>query len=330
MPKWCLMFEPIHETGPSTTDALPRARRASNPAITLSPGHLVTPSSCHEPGCSQKQLLGPTLEQFQREAVWRTFDTGRYRCRYVLWGKGPALVFVPGLCDDPETFVLPMARLSEHFCCLAYTMPTGSGDGARLAGYDHADLVSDLLALLDHVGIQHAYLLGTSLGATVALVALHDEPERFPRGVLQAGFARRPLAWAEVLLASLARWWPGRLEQLPLRRFLLDHTLKASFAGREPEVWRYYLRHDGLQPVTSVARRALLVHQTDLRPLLPEIRQPVLLICGERDPVVFKACEQDLLRGLPNVARAEIEECGHLPQYTHPEVLSEVVRRFLS
>ena len=55
----------------------------------------------------------------------------------------------------------------------------------------------------------------------------------------------------------------------------------------------------------------------------------MLLICGDRDPLVGRCCEQDLLRGLPNVARAEIEECGHLPQFTHPEVLSEVIRRFL-
>ena len=27
-------------------------------------------------------------------------------------------------------------------------------------------------------------------------------------------------------------------------------------------------------------------------------------------------------KGLPNVARAEIENCGHLPHYTHPDLES--------
>ena len=33
---------------------------------------------------------------------------------------------------------------------------------------------------------------------------------------------------------------------------------------------------------------------------------------------------------LPNVARAEIEQCGHLPHFTHPELLTEVIRQFLA
>jgi pimeloyl-ACP methyl ester carboxylesterase len=281
------------------------------------------------PSCSQKLSLGPALERFRREALWGACDTGRYRCPYVLWGRGPALVFIPGLCDDPWSFLLPMSRLCERFCCIAYAMPTGTGDGARLDSYRHADLVSDLFALLDHMGLERTYLLGTSFGATVALSAAHEAPERFPRLLLQGGFARRPLAWAEVLLASWARWWPGKLEHLPLRRLVLTHALELSFAQRDPEVWQYYLEHDGAQRIAAVAHRARWLHQLDLRPILSEIRQPVLLICGDRDPLVSKACEEDLLRGLPHAARAEIEHCGHLPQYTHPEVLCEVVERFL-
>jgi pimeloyl-ACP methyl ester carboxylesterase len=196
--------------------------------------------------------------------------------------------------------------------------------------YRHADLVSDLFAMLDHAGLRQAYPLGVSFGSTVALAALHAQPDRFPRGLLQGGFAYRPLAWAEVLLASMARWWPGSLDHLPLRRFLFKQALEPSFDHREPDIWRYYLDHDGSQPIAAVARRALWLHHADLRPLLPGIRQPIFLICGDRDPLVGHACEQDLLRGLPNVTQAEIEQCGHMPHYTHPEVLSEVVRRFLA
>jgi pimeloyl-ACP methyl ester carboxylesterase len=53
------------------------------------------------------------------------------------------------------------------------------------------------------------------------------------------------------------------------------------------------------------------------------------LVCGDRDALVGKACAQELKQGLPFVARAEIEQCGHYPHLTHPEVLSEVVRQLL-
>src|SRR5262245_43219860 len=144
--------------------------------------------------------LRNALERFEREATRGICDTGRYRCRYYAWGEGPPLVFVPGLSDDALSFVLPIALLSRHFRCVAYDLPAGGADGARLDRYRHRDLVADLFALMDHVGARRGYLFGSSFGSTVALAALHAAPERLPRGILQGGFAHRPLAWAEVAL----------------------------------------------------------------------------------------------------------------------------------
>jgi pimeloyl-ACP methyl ester carboxylesterase len=73
-----------------------------------------------------------------------------------------------------------------------------------------------------------------------------------------------------------------------------------------------------------------MIDRLDLRPLLPRIRQPVLLIGGDADRVVPPRFERILLDGLPHVDRAELPCCGHLPQYTHPELTAELVRRFLT
>ncbi len=274
--------------------------------------------------------LGEALARHQSEARPGVCDTGRYRCPYYVWGDGPPLVFIPGLCDDSLSFVQTAALLSRHFRCVAYDLPTGLGDGARLGSYRHADYVADLLALLDHLGLERAYLFGSSFGSTIALAALHRRPERLPRAVLQGGFARRPLAPAEVALASWARWWPGPMCRLPLRRELLRLSHHGAFARLPGEVWDYFLQRCGSPPMAAVAHRALVLHRTDLRPLLPAIRQPVLDICGDCDPLVGKACEQVLMGGLPNATRAEISGCGHLPLFTHPEVLAELTYRFLT
>jgi pimeloyl-ACP methyl ester carboxylesterase len=37
-----------------------------------------------------------------------------------------------------------------------------------------------------------------------------------------------------------------------------------------------------------------------------------------------------LLHGLPNAGRVILEGCGHVPSYTHPEAVAEVVRQFLT
>lgn len=266
------------------------------------------------------------LERWRTEARHGVFDTGRYRCPFVLWGGGPALVLIPGMGLDAVGFVMLMARLQTDFCCISFDLPNGENDGARVTAYRHADHVADLLALLDHLSIRACILLGSSFGSTIALKAASEQPARFPRLILQGGFAHRPLAWTEVLAASFCRYLPGRTAHLPLALPVLERVQRPSFHGREPAVWDFFVRESLHIPLCALAARALETHHLDLRPILPTIQQPVLMICGDRDPLVGKTCEAELRQGLPNVARAEIENCGHMPQLTHPEVLAEIIR----
>jgi len=263
---------------------------------------------------------------FRHEAVSGACDTGRYRCGYYSWGDGPPLLFVPGLCDGAMSFVMPIAQLSAQFRCIAYDLPAGRA----LKSYRHADYVADLSALLDHLGIAECALFGFSFGSTITLEALRRWPARFPRAILQGGFARRPLGPGEVLLASLARYWPWPLASLPLRVKVLEYAHRAPFRSAPPECWDYFLDRQGSPPMSAVARRALLLHQLDLRRLLPAIQQPILMICGEHDHLVDKHCEQALLAGLPHVERLEIAGCGHMPQFSHPAAMAEATREFLT
>lgn len=268
--------------------------------------------------------------KFQSEAISGICDTRRYRCTYYVWGSGPPIVMIPGLADDRLSFLFVCALLSSHFRCIAYDLPTGAGDGARLRSIRHAELVQDLFALLDHLHISQSYLLGSSFGGTIALAAMHSDPRKFPRAILQGAFGRRPLGPAESFLARLVRYWPGRLRWLPGRTAILRRINFAPFASRPPEVWDYFLERSNDPPIAAVAHRTLMIHRLDLRHILSEIRQPVLLVCGDHDPMVGPACEEELLSGLPNAGRATIAGCGHNPLFSHPEVLAELVRQFLT
>ena len=283
---------------------------------------------------SQDQLPTVTLAEaqarFQREAVRGTCDTGRYRCPYYVWGSGPPIVMIPGLADDSLSFIFVSALLAPYFRCIAYDLPSSADDGANLCRIAHTDLVHDLFALLDHLDISQTYLLGSSFGGTIALAAMHSSPQTIPRTVLQGAFACRPLGAIAHFLARLGRYWPGTMHFLPGRTAVLRRFHLAPFASRPPEVWDYFLERSNLPPIAAVAHRALMIHRLDLRSLLSEIRQPVLLVCGEYDPLVGLACEEALLRGLPNAGRARLAACGHNPLFSHPEVLAELTRQFLT
>lgn len=291
------------------------------------PGHGSFPCPIALP---QQLTLHGVMEEFRQGARWSVCELGRYRCSYFEWGEGPPLVFIPGLCDDALSFIMPSALLRRHFRCISYNLPTGNGDAARLGTYKHSSFVADLFALLEHVGADKSYLFGSSFGSTIALAAMHQAPERFPRAVLQGGFARRPLAASEVWLARLARYWPWPMHLLPLRRAALQQTHFAPFSNRPRDVWEYYLERNGAAPMRAVAHRALVLHQVDLRAVLPRIQQPILLVCGDYDPLVCKDCEDVLMAGLPRATRAELLNCGHMPQFSHPEIMADLIQRFLT
>jgi pimeloyl-ACP methyl ester carboxylesterase len=285
--------------------------------------------------CALSEAVAPidlhdALRRFGREATRGVCDTGRYRLPYYVWGEGPPLVFIHGAMDSAAAWVMPISRLSEHFRCVAYDLPTGRGDGARLHRTTHADLVADLWALLDHVHAPRSYVLGSSFGATVALAAMRERPDRLPRAVLQGGLAHRPLRKVERFLARLGRFLPGTTGRLPLRNKFTYKVNGRGFVGKPEALYRYFVETTGRTPVRAFARQALILDTVDLRPQLAEVRQPVLLFCGDRDVVAPMPFQDVLLRGLPNAGRVVVEGCGHVPGYSHPEVLAEVVRQFLT
>jgi 3-oxoadipate enol-lactonase len=274
--------------------------------------------------------MAEALRRFEREATHGVCNTGRYRCPYFIWGQGPPLIFTHGLGDTKRSFLPPIALLSAQFRCIAYDLPTGRGDRARWWDYRHADLVNDLFALLDHLDLKQSYVLGSSFGSTIALAAARLQPRRLPRLILQGGFARRPLFPAELLLARVSRYLPGEMRHLPYRERILQRVHYAPFVGRAPDVWQTFLDWTGSTPIAAAAWQALILHRVDIRRILLHIRQPVLLVCGDRDPLITAAHEEVLLKGLPNAGRIVIPGAGHMPSYTHPESLAMIVRDFLT
>jgi pimeloyl-ACP methyl ester carboxylesterase len=121
-----------------------------------------------------------------------------------------------------------------------------------------------------------------------------------------------------------------RMARVPLRERSIDRVHSRPCENRLLAVWKYFLELTGRAPIRTLGYRARWLDQVDLRPLLPEMHQPVLLVCGERDPLIGRSHAETLLQDLPNAGRVLIEGCGHTPSYTHPEVLAEVVRQFLT
>lgn len=110
-----------------------------------------------------------------------TLHAGRY-------GRGPnVLVAAHGITANHTEFHLLADVLGDDFTVVAPDL-RGRGNSRNITGpFGMAAHADDVVALLDHLGIERAPLLGHSMGAFVAVVTAHRAPDRIKELVLVDG-----------------------------------------------------------------------------------------------------------------------------------------------
>jgi pimeloyl-ACP methyl ester carboxylesterase len=113
--------------------------------------------------------------------------------RYEVGGDGPPLLmFSPGGFDSKlenwtQHGIYPrielLARLREHFTCIAFDRRESGRSGGRLERIRWEHWVAQGLGLLDHLGIERAHLIGACVGCSTAAAFAVAHPDR-TRGVV--------------------------------------------------------------------------------------------------------------------------------------------------
>src|SRR5690606_13937301 len=149
--------------------------------------------------------------------------------------------------------------------------------------YTYDDYWRDLLVLADHLGDEQIPMMSFSFGTTIAVRALQAKPERFPRAMLIGGFAQRRLVCRERMMLHLLRYWPGRLRHIPGMNAVSRYNHGRELNYRAPELIEFHVSESNRTPVRTCAYQVLCVDRTDVRHLLPQIKQPVMVVHGSED-----------------------------------------------
>ncbi|MBI1323970.1 alpha/beta fold hydrolase [bacterium] len=280
--------------------------------------------------CPRPASLSKALEDFDRTAEVRVIETPYYRTTCRIIGEGPPLLVSPGLASTYRGFALFLNTLAERFRTIIYDYPGDNPDDrANLGRIDHDALTDNLFATLDGLGIGKAFLVGISFGSTLTFKALARDARRFPKAAVQGAFARRKFSPAERVALKLGRIVPGSVGRLPLHEKILTYNNRIHFPQEIDDRWRHYLRENAKTPIRSLAHRLDLVAGLDIRPALPEIRTPILLIQGNEDRIVPRPYFDELQQSLPEAQGLIVPMVGHQPHYTHPEALAQAIANYL-
>ena len=281
------------------------------------------------PGSTATLDFRAEVSEYDRLAKVARWSGPRYRMTYRILGDGPPLVLVPGLASTYRTYAPTLHRLARQFQTVTIDYPgENADDGSRLGAITHDDLVDDLFGLIDHLSFDRAHLFGLSFGSTLSLRALHREPGRFGPSALQGGFAHRRLRLAERLALAVGRRFRGETSRLPFHDRGLKLKNRDTFPAGMDDRWSYYVEQNGRTSIAGLTHRLDLLDRLDLRPILPKIRQPILLLHGTEDRIVPLARFDELAAMLPEARPVLMPSAGHQPHFTHPEELANLVGDF--
>ena len=214
------------------------------------------------------------------------------------------------------------------FRCVVYDQ-WGYGKTSKPTDVDHTldFFVSGLLALLDHLGIAKASLVGNSLGGAVALGAALASPERVKKLVLMApgGIEARETYFAMDGIQAMVKYPMGSPEftRDVLAKLLTLLVFDSSIVDEELVQERW----DTLQ--TQNAHVLATMQIPDLTDRLPEITCETLVFWGSEDKFCPASGVWKLLDASAPVQAELLNRCGHWVMTEYPALFNQRCLDFL-
>lgn len=255
------------------------------------------------------------------------------------FGRGPAVLFGNGIGVRYQGAVLQIEALRPRYRVVCWDY-RGMGDSALphpLADVSMARHGADAVAVLDHLGIDRCLYVGWSMGVQVGLEAIALAPERVAGFAPMMGTYTRPFRTgfpAAVGAGIEAVFTLGeRLPVVPQR--LLDlavglprvatRVLRASTfisARTDPEVFLANVRNVHAVDKRIYMRTMMALAHHDAEALLPRVRCPTMVICGQRDYVTPVRMARRMAAGIAGARYREVAGGSHFALIEHAELIN--------
>jgi len=238
----------------------------------------------------------------------------------------PWLVFSNSLATNLSMWDEQAAALNKSFRILRYDHRGHGRTEATDGRYNFDLLVADVVGLFDALSIKRAHFVGISMGGMTGLALVPKHPDRVDRLVVcDCGPASSPAS---------AQQWEERIAiaQKDGIEPLVDATARRwfppEFIENNPAVFQKACDMIRKTPVKGFIGCAGALANYDLRPGLPGINAPTLLIVGTKDATVpgIKAINA----AIPGSKLVELEGAGHLSNLEQPGNFTGALQQFLS
>jgi 3-oxoadipate enol-lactonase len=222
--------------------------------------------------------------------------------------------------------------LRRHYRLLRFELRGHGAPGERSAAprgpYTLAQLGTDVLGLLNAAGVSQAAFAGVSIGGMVGLWLAANAPERISSlAVCCAAIEPLPSAQAWHDRAALVR----TAGMAPISEMAVPRWFTPAFISLcPPAVAAVVDMLAGTDP-EGYAGCAEAIASMDLRPALPAIKAPTLVLSGSEDPAAPPWQGARTARAINGAAFTVIRGTSHLAHYETPgPVTAALLAHFLA
>lgn len=236
-----------------------------------------------------------------------------------------ALLLINGLGTDLHMWDAQIDALSPHVRVIRSDCRGhgGSGPGDGQGGLDR--LGRDLVALLDHLGVERAHVCGLSLGGALAQWLCIHHPERVRRAVFANTAAR----------IGSVEGWQARIDAVraggmrAVREVVVERLFSPAFRTQHPaEVARFIAMLESCDPAGYMGACAAL-RDADLRAQAASIHAPALVVGASLDLATPPQQAEELSALVPGSQLLVLPEAGHLSNVERAPAFSAALLGFL-
>jgi len=237
-------------------------------------------------------------------------------------GDGPAVVFSHGFAMDHSMFDRQVAALSDSYRVITWD-ERGHGATATPGPFTYWDSAGDVLALLDHLGVDTAVLAGMSQGGFLSMRAALLAPDRVRALIFidsQAGVEDPANTDGYRQLRDI---W---MDQGPAS---VQEIVSAIILG--PGDWAdWYAKWAAADREQFSLAFDTLMEREDITSRLGEITCPALIIHGTADAAIPMDKAEALRDGLGGkTTLAVVQDGTHASNVSHPDEVNTAMANFL-
>ncbi|WP_433717848.1 3-oxoadipate enol-lactonase [Actinoplanes sp. CA-051413] len=233
----------------------------------------------------------------------------------------PPLLMINSLGADLSMWEPQLPELSARFRVIRYDARGHGRSPVPPGRYGLADLGRDALALLDRLGVARAQVVGLSLGGMTAMWLAAHAPERVDRLVLFCTSARLgpPAAWAERAATVRAGGTTAVADAVVAR------WVTPGYAAAHPDEVRRLRDMVAATPAIGYAGACAAIEDMDLRPDLPGVTAPTLVVAGADDPATPPAHGAAIAAAIPGARLEVVADAAHLASFEQAATANRLI-----